>query len=38
MEAKSSAQMGQYLTFFNPMFANCVHNKTMFVHVSDREN
>ena len=26
-----------FLTFFNPMFANCDHTKTMFVHVSERE-
>ena len=37
MEAKSSSQMRYLWRFFNPMFANCVHTKTMFVHVSDRE-
>ena len=34
VEAKSSSQ----LVGFNPMSANCVHPKMMFVHVSDREN
>ena len=33
MEAESSSQMG---AFYNPIFANCVHAKTMFAHVSDR--
>ena len=28
---------GIFLTFFYPMFANCVHTKTMFVQVSERE-
>ena len=28
---------GLLLTFFNSMFANCVHTKMMFIHVSDRE-
>ena len=37
MEAKSSSQMGYFWRFFYPMLANCVHTKTMFVHVSDRE-
>ena len=33
MEGKSSFQMER---FFNPMFANCVHERlTMFVHVSE---
>ena len=34
MEAKASSQMGAFLY---PMFAYCVHTKTMFVYVSDRE-
>ena len=37
MEAKSSSQMGYFRRFFYPMFANCVHTKTMFVHVSEHE-
>ena len=28
--------MGYFWLFFYPMFANCVHTKTMFVHVSKR--
>ena len=28
---------GLFLTFFYPMFANCVHTKTMSIHVSERE-
>ena len=37
MKAKSSSQMGHFRRFFNPMFANCVHTKTMLVHVSELE-
>ena len=38
MEAKYSSQMGYFWRFFfHPMFANCVHTKKMFVHVSERE-
>ena len=37
MEAKSSSQMGHIRRSFYPMFANCVHTKTMFVDVSDHE-
>ena len=34
MVSESSSQFG---TLFHPMFASCVHIKTMFVHVSERE-
>ena len=37
MEAKSSAQTGHIRRFLYPTFANSVHTKTMFVHISDRE-
>ena len=37
MESKIFLSNGPFLTFFYPMFANCVHTKTMFVHVSERE-
>ena len=37
IKAKSSTQMGHFRRFFYPMFANCVHTKTMFVHVSEPE-
>ena len=36
MEANSS-QIGHFRRFFYPLFANCVHTKTMFVHVSKGE-
>ena len=35
MKAKFFYPNGPSPTFFYPMFANCVHTKTMFVHVSE---
>ena len=37
MQAKSSSQNALFLTFFYLMFANCVHTKTISVHVFERE-